>query len=222
MNKFSGFGGRHPGNLMSMSATVTEIGRLTEVLRPLALERVRSEVASEVVQETIARVLEVRHRLRRDALEGYARATARNLIVSDERRRSTQRRLRHKLLDVSSPVSPEEVALLSERRTALQRALERLPDADRVGLLQHDAAGVTTVRVARSQGVPTGTLAVRLHRARARLRVEYLLEFERVSLPTSRCRPTLVALSAGLGRGKAVRERHLAECDVCRALAASL
>ena len=65
---------------------------------------------------------------------------------------------------------------------------------------------------------------MRLSRARARLRVEYLLGLRRVDLPTSRCRATLLAISAGdsrqqraLGAGE-----HLLACPACAALSGPL
>jgi serine/threonine-protein kinase RsbT len=65
--------------------------------------------------------------------------------------------------------------------------------------------------------VSAGAVAAQLNRARARLRVEYLLALEDAEPPTDRCRPVLLALS--LGDRRRQREvdaaRHLLECDLC-------
>ena len=70
-------------------------------------------------------------------------------------------------------------------------------------------------------GSTPGAVAARLNRARAGLRVEYLLAAEGVEPPTDRCRPVLRALSSSDRR----RQReldvngHLLECTTCAQLA---
>jgi serine/threonine-protein kinase RsbT len=71
--------------------------------------------------------------------------------------------------------------------------------------------------MAEKAGSTPGAVAARLNRARARLRVEYLLALESADPPTERCRPVLYALS--LGDRRRQREvdagRHLLECELC-------
>jgi hypothetical protein len=81
--------------------------------------------------------------------------------------------------------------LSDEEHAALRRAMTHLDDED-ASLL--DAHYGTPDRSNRSIAPAT---AARLARARAKLRVAYVLEHGRVPLPTQRCRPVLEAVSTG-------------------------
>ena len=61
---------------------------------------------------------------------------------------------------------------------------------------------------------------MRLARARANLRLEFLLVFRRLSLPTPQCRPVLLALAAGDRRRQAQLDAvgHVATCPTCEEL----
>jgi hypothetical protein len=69
-----------------------------------------------------------------------------------------------------------------------------------------------------------GALRVRMSRTRAKLRLEYLLAFRHVELPTPLCRSVLLAISAGDRRRQ--REfnaaQHLLDCETCAALSEPL
>jgi hypothetical protein len=69
--------------------------------------------------------------------------------------------------------------------------------------------------------VTSGAIAMRLARARATLRLEFLLAVRRVELPTDRCRLVLLALSAGDRRRQPKLDAagHLDTCPTCAALA---
>jgi anti-sigma regulatory factor (Ser/Thr protein kinase) len=77
--------------------------------------------------------------------------------------------------------------------------------------------GEDTRTLAAGQDSTPGAVAARLSRARASLRVEYLLAAEGIDPPTDRCRPVLRALSSGDRR----RQReldvsgHVLECPTC-------
>ena len=99
-------------------------------------------------------------------------------------------------------------------------ALAKLPAAQRRLLIEHEVLGVPTAGAALQQETTTGAVAARLSRARARLRLDYLLAFRRIQLPTPRCRPVLMAISLGdrrrqsaLGAGS-----HLIACRTCAEL----
>jgi hypothetical protein len=64
-------------------------------------------------------------------------------------------------------------------------------------------------------------MAMRLARARSELRLEFLLAFRHVELPTKRCRPVLLAMSSGDQRRQQDIDvaAHLASCWVCADLA---
>lgn len=63
-------------------------------------------------------------------------------------------------------------------------------------------------------------MAAQLARARAKLRVNYLLAIRAIDLPTDRCQAVLNALSAGDRRRQRALDAggHLLDCKVCAAL----
>src|SRR6185312_11855419 len=69
-------------------------------------------------------------------------------------------------------------------------------------------------------GSTPAAVALRLHRIRARMRLDYLLALRRLQLPTPRCRPVLLAVSAkDRRRQRAIgAERHVASCATCAEL----
>lgn len=198
---------------------------IREPVRRVVAARLRNRNdVDDVVQETLARVWEARWRLDREALVAYAVVTARHLVASAVRSDDIAARHSSDLLAPPTGPAPDEEVLLREEHAAMRQALGALGEPDRALVLTHEVDGVPTAKVAADLGVGSGIVAARLARARAQLRVEYLLAFRRVSLPTSRCRPVLVALSlrdtgrqAALGAG-----RHLLVCPVCASLAPPL
>ena len=93
--------------------------------------------------------------------------------------------------------SPDEDLLAREEQSAIAQALVRLSDRERETLLAHEVSGQDTRSLAAELGSTAGAVAAQLNRARARLRVEYLLARDRIEPPTDRCRPVLLALSGG-------------------------
>ena len=185
--------------------------------------RVRDpDTAADVVQETLARLLKARGRLDQEAWGPYAVVTARNLV--HERGRAEERRQRHahRLVEPTTAPSPEEAVVRREEEEALSMAFSRLPPADRQAL----ASGVTEEEergaLAEESGPTPGAVAVRLSRARCRLRVEYVLALRRVELPTARCKSVLMALSSGDRRRQDALEvgEHLLRCECCAELSA--
>ena len=106
----------------------------------------------------------------------------------------------------------------------MARALARLSKRERDGLLAHEVAGQDTKSLASQTGSTPGAVAARLHRARARLRVEYLLALEQAEPPTDRCRPALFALSSGDRRRQREIDAagHVLECELCARLSQPL
>ena len=178
----------------------------------------------DVVQETLARLWEARWRLERGALLAYGVVVARNLVTSAEREQARRRRHAPRLVDPADPADPAADLLAGEERAALQGALAALREEDRRLLVEHEVRGVDTAKLAAEEGVTPGAVAARLARARARLRVEHLLVFRRVRLPTARCRPVLDALSLGdRRRQRSVQAaEHLLGCATCAGLAEPL
>jgi RNA polymerase sigma factor (sigma-70 family) len=158
------------------------------------------------------------------ALGPYAIVTARNLVTTHWRRDDTSRRHLHRLVEVAHSRNPEDDLLLREETDAVAAALARLSDRERDGLVAHEVEGLGTAALAREWDTSPGAVAAQLNRARAKLRVEYLLHTSGDQPPSDRCRPVLMALSAGEGR----RQReldvgyHLLECDFCGQLSGPL
>jgi RNA polymerase sigma-70 factor (ECF subfamily) len=78
--------------------------------------------------------------------------------------------------------TPEEALLQKETREQLQQAILKLPPPYRLVLVLHDMEGLSTNEVARVLGVRSGTVRVRLHRARLHIRNE-------LAAPRGRARP---------------------------------
>jgi RNA polymerase sigma factor (sigma-70 family) len=202
------------------------VAALVPVIRRVVAARVRNPAQiDDFVQETLAKVMAARHRVERDTLVPYAVATARNLIVSAAQREQRARRNAHLLVesDDTRP-RPEDEAVRRADAEVVNVALGRLSQADREMLLAHEVGGIDTAALAADLGATPGAVATRLTRTRARLRVEYLVAQRGTDPPTERCRPTLLALSAGERRRRAELDvtGHLLACDFCAELGARL
>jgi len=202
-----------------------DLAEVTSVVRRVAGARLHDpHLVDDVVQETLVKLMASRTSLDPSALGPYAIVTARNLVTSHWRRDDTSRRHAHRLVDVAHPRSPEDDLLLREEGEAVAAALARLSDRERDGLVAHEVEGLGTAALARRWDTSPGAVAAQLNRARAKLRVEYLLHVHGDPPPTDRCRPVLMALSTGEGR----RQReldvgyHLLECDFCGRLSGPL
>jgi serine/threonine-protein kinase RsbT len=113
--------------------------------------------------------------------------------------------------------TPGQDLVRQEDRSRLVDALANLPVADRDLLLAHEVEGQDTLTLAADRGSTPGAVAARLNRARANLRIEYLLVEEKIDLPSDRCRPVLRALSLGDRRRQRELDvdRHVLGCPAC-------
>jgi RNA polymerase sigma factor (sigma-70 family) len=163
-----------------------------------------------------------RQRLEPRTLAPYAIVTARNLTRSMATSQDRSRRHAHRLIDLREPVLPEEETLRREERRAITTALARLPQHDQEALVAHEVEGMDTTTLAATRDSTPGAVAAQLSRARVRLRVEYLLE--QAEPPTARCRPVLLALSAGDRRRQRDLDAggHLLACGWCARLSEPL
>jgi RNA polymerase sigma factor (sigma-70 family) len=202
-----------------------DVLELAPLLRRVIAARVRDrQVVEDLVQETLTRVMAARRRLEPRTLAPYAVVTARNLTRSLATSQDRGRRHAHRLIDLGEPVLPEQAALRGEERRAITAALARLSRRDQEALVAHEVEGIDTATLASSRDSTPGAVAAQLSRARARLRVEYLLELEQAEPPTARCRPVLLALSAGDRRRQRDLDAggHLLACDWCARLSEPL
>ncbi len=187
--------------------------------------RVRDpDTAADLVQETLARVLKARDRLDDEAWGPYAVVTARNLVHELGRAEERQQRHSHRLVEATTAPSPEDAVVRREEQEALNMAFSRLPPADRQALASQLTEEAELSALAEESGTTPGAVAVRLSRARARLRVEYVLALRRVELPTPRCKSVLLALSSGDRRRQETLRagEHLLSCECCAELSAPL
>lgn len=202
-----------------------EVAGLEPVVRRVIAARVSDRhLIDDLVQETLARVLESRRSLEGEALLAYAVVSARNIVTSRGRSEHRRERLRVRLADLSEPQVPEDAVVANEERQAVRSALRQLSHDERTSLLAHEVEGTDNVSLARELQTSPGAVSLRLFRARAKLRVEYLLALCRVQPPTPACRPILLALSAGDRRRQHDLDAagHLLSCDSCAALSQDL
>jgi RNA polymerase sigma factor (sigma-70 family) len=202
-----------------------ELTELEPLLRRVVGARVRDpDTVDDLVQEALARVIAVRGRLDDEAVTPYAIVTARNLVTSLARERERGRRHQPRLVDLSEPERPEDAALRREEAEAVEAALAELPDHEREAVVAHEVEGVDTATLAEARSSTPGAVGVQLARTRARLRLDYLLALRRVELPTPRCRPVLLALSAGDRRRQLALDAggHLMQCPTCASLSRPL
>lgn len=199
---------------------------LVPVLRRVVGARVKDPYTVEdLVQETLARLMSAPRHVDPDKLHHYAAVAARNVVASHAER-NDRARARSRLLAETVDVEPPTDGLLrQEDREFVSAALAQLSATDRDLLVAHEVHGADTSTMAAERGSTPGAVAARLSRARASLRVEYLLAAEGgIEPPTDRCRPVLRALSSGDRR----RQReldvhgHLLECTTCAQLADGL
>jgi RNA polymerase sigma factor (sigma-70 family) len=196
-----------------------EILALLAPLRRFALSRLDDpHDADDVVQETLTRVLAARGRLEDETLTAYAFVVAKNLIAGLYREADLERRHAGRLVDRHEPPQPDHVVLAVEDRRALATALQDLPQPQREQLVEHVVHEVPVTDLAGETGA--GAVAAQLARTRARLRLDYLLALRGVTLPTPRCRPVLLAVSAGDRRRQAALRAgdHLTTCQTCAGL----
>lgn len=176
------------------------------------------------MQETVARVLAAADRIEPGMLEPYAIATARNVVASMWRQDDRGNRNRHRLLDLTTPESADDLVVASEESRAMSEALTRLTDREREVLLAHDVTGQDTRSLAEESDSTAGAVAAQLSRTRARLRVEYVLALDNVEPPTDDCRRVLLALSSADRRRQRQldADRHVMECELCARLSVPL
>ncbi len=201
------------------------IAALIPTIRRIVHARVADRtLADDLVQETMVQVLAAMGRVDPELLEPYAIATARNTVATLRRREQAFQRNEHRLADVPTQPRIEEDLLRDEEHSAVAAALQRLPEREREALLAHEVSGDDTASLALRLGTSAGAVAAQLHRARARLRVEYLLALEKVDPPEDRCRPVLFSLSLGDRRRQRELDaaRHLLMCEVCARLSPPL
>ena len=205
-----------------MEASDEELLEVAAVVRRYLTRRTRdTHLVEDLTQETLVGVAAARPRLSGDELRAYSVATARNLLVGQRRADAMHSRHVHRLVEYRGLAGPERLTLEREETDALARALDRLDPEDRELLLAHEADDVSIPQLAERRDVTPATISTRLARARARLRVEFVLAFRNVGPLPSRCRQVLVAMSSGDARRQEELDAasHVESCPTCASLA---
>jgi RNA polymerase sigma factor (sigma-70 family) len=154
----------------------------------------------------------------------YTAATAANLVRLYGRREAAQRRRAARLFMRSTVDPPEAEIVHREEEQAMALALSRLAPAARELLVAHTIQGTDTAALARAMGSTPAAIAASLARARAALRVEYLIAFRRLLPPDERCKRILYALSGADSRRQQRLDamEHVTTCPCCGPLADGL
>jgi RNA polymerase sigma-70 factor, ECF subfamily len=149
---------------------------------------------------------------------------------------------RNELEQLSSEgrINPEAFAIRREQASRLREAIQKLPPQYRIVLVLRDMEGLTDDEVSEVTGVRSGTVRVRLHRARLFVRNELMRalgrrEKKRTPRPAhstdnlrpSRCKEMFAELSDYLDEQLddslcQELERHMDGCGPCQAFVASL
>lgn len=144
-------------------------------------------------------------------------------------------------LSEAGSINPETYAIRSEEAGRLRQAIQKLPPQYRIVLVLRDMEGLTDDEVAEITGLRSGTVRVRLHRARLFVRKELVKaprpsrRGESVSSRTTsadqprpaRCKAMFAELSNYLDEQLDDSlcdelEKHLDGCEPCKAFLASL
>ena len=203
-------------------ASAHEVIAVEPVIRRVVAARAANPAdVDDLVQDCLERLLAARVRLAPEAVLPYAVVTARNLVSSHAKSAMRHAAVAPRILDPAEPDRPEDVLLAGEARRAMMSALAQLSEQERRDLLAYyDVDRAAEPKAAESPGA----LRVRIARTRAKLRLEYLLAFRHVELPTPQCHRVLLAISAGDTRRQreASAGEHLLDCETCATLSEPL
>ena len=112
----------------------------------------------------------------RGDLGGFLRGAARNGAIDAWRRNGSARRTRERLeIDVMAERPAEDVATVTDRgdtAAAVREAVKRLPETQREVVALSYWGGLSASEIARSSGIPLGTVKSRMRMALQRLRDE--------------------------------------------------
>jgi serine/threonine-protein kinase RsbT len=203
------------------AASVHEVTAVEPVIRRVVAARTANPAdIDDLVQDCLERLLVARERLAPEAVLPYAVVVARNLVTSHAKTTMRHAAVVPRAFDATEPERPGDALLSGEARDAMSAALARLSDQERRDVLAYYSDAPAQAESAQSRGA----LRVRMARTRAKLRLEYLLAFRHLELPTSKCHSVLVAISAGDTRRQRELDagRHLLDCEVCATLSEPL
>jgi RNA polymerase sigma-70 factor (ECF subfamily) len=141
--------------------------RYAEAVHRYALRRSDSQTADEITAQVFVVAWRRRSALPDDALP-WLYGTARRILAEQRRGAARRRRLSERLRSEAI----EETAAPELQDEGLANALQRLSSTDREALLLRYWEELEPAELARAMGCSRASMAVRLHRARLRLRRE--------------------------------------------------
>jgi RNA polymerase sigma factor (sigma-70 family) len=203
-------------------SSTADVLAIEPVIRRVVAARVANPSdVDDLVQDSLERLLGAHGRLAPETVLPYGIVTARNVVTSHMRTATRRATMIPLILDPQEPDRPEEKVLVSETHTAMDTALSRLSAEERADILAYYDASPAPDGGTREA---SGALRVRIARIRAKLRLEYLLAFRHVDLPSEQCRRVLLAISAGDTRRQRALQagQHLLYCTTCATLSEPL
>jgi RNA polymerase sigma factor (sigma-70 family) len=204
------------------ASSAEDVAAIEPVIRRVVAARVANPSdIDDLVQDSLERLLGAHNRLAPETVLPYGIVTARNVVSSHARTAARRATVAPLIADLREPDQPEDTVLASEAHTAMQAAVNRLSAEERADILAY----YDTVPSPAHEAVEaSGALRVRMARIRAKLRLEYLLAFRHVELPSEQCRRVLLAVSAGDTRRQRQLQagQHLLYCPVCAELSEPL
>ena len=192
--------------------------------RALSARGADQHTVEDITQESFARLLPILGRLGADARLPWLLVTANNLFTDQHRRASTARRNRSELIELNlQPAQPHQVFQMRQVTDAVRRVIDNLDQIDRSYFLSH-ADGVSVTDLAESVSTTPQALSARMYRTRARMRLDYLLAIDQVTLTDPLCRRVLLAFSAADRRKQKAlgADDPLDRCSLCADLARRL
>ncbi|HEY0937870.1 MAG TPA: sigma-70 family RNA polymerase sigma factor [Trebonia sp.] len=198
-----------------------EVIAVEPVIRRVVAARAANPAdVDDLVQDCLERLLAARGRLAPEAVLPYAVVVARNLVSSHAKTTMRHAAAAPRIFDAAEPERPGDELLAAETRHAMMAALAQLSEQERRDVLAYYADAPARAQTSESRGA----MRVRMARTRAKLRLEYLLAFRHVELPTPACRSVLLAISAGDTRRQRELDagQHLLDCAVCPMLSEPL
>ncbi len=135
-----------------------------------------ADEAADLVQTTFIKAWRALPRLQEPAtFTAWLYRIARN-VVKDHRKQAGRGQRTLPLTNASQVMtnSAEEVLVAEERRQAVRRAIEALPDQHREVVVMHHLNGLDVKTISEALGLPANTVISRLSRARQTLRRKLL------------------------------------------------
>ena len=203
-----------------MAQTTAEMLDIRDTATRVVRARRPGAEEEDIIQEAWATVVLTLRSRTVDNPSAYAAATAANLVRMHGRREATRRRRAPRLFMRATVDAPDAEIVHREEQAAMTLALSRLPETMRELLVAHTVHDLDTAALADAAGTTAPAIAAALARARAALRVEYLIAFRRLPPPDDNCRRVLYAVSGADSRRQTRLNAtgHLSSCPSCAPL----